>query len=131
MKAVSPLPRPSVRRGNSIVEFAVCLPLALYLLLGAADFGRFYVEAAEVEALAQSRARLAAADDRGEGTAVFSECAGLPALPGASVDAPCPDGAPRSVYVRATVERSFQTIGRYPGVSAETTIRREAALRVR
>lgn len=47
-------------RGQSLVEFALILPLLLVLLLGVADFGRVFADGITVEAAARDAAEAAA-----------------------------------------------------------------------
>lgn len=48
------------RRGQSLVEFALVLPMLLVLLLGIADFGRVFAAGITVEAMARDAAEAAA-----------------------------------------------------------------------
>ncbi len=48
------------RRGQSLVEFALVLPMLLVLLLGIADFGRVFSGGITVEAMARNAAEAAA-----------------------------------------------------------------------
>ncbi len=52
--------RPGLLRGQSLVEFALVLPLLLVLLLGIADFGRVFQAGIVTEAAARSAAESAA-----------------------------------------------------------------------
>jgi hypothetical protein len=47
------------RRGQSLVEFALVLPMLLVLLLGIADFGRVFASGITVEAMARNAAEAA------------------------------------------------------------------------
>jgi hypothetical protein len=49
-----------VRRGQSLVEFALILPLLLVLLLGIADFGRIFTAGIGLEAAARDAAEIGA-----------------------------------------------------------------------
>jgi hypothetical protein len=51
---------PSERRGQSLVEFALVLPMLLVLLLGIADFGRAFQAGITVEAATRNAAEAAA-----------------------------------------------------------------------
>jgi Flp pilus assembly protein TadG len=51
---------PSVRRGQTLVEFALVLPMLLVLLLGIVDFGRVFASGITVEALARNSAEAGA-----------------------------------------------------------------------
>lgn len=61
---VDPTPQPVVpgssTRGQSMVEFALVLPMLLVLLLGVADFGRVFAAGITVEAAARNAAEAAA-----------------------------------------------------------------------
>jgi hypothetical protein len=48
------------RRGQSLVEFALVLPMLLVLLLGVADFGRVFAAGITVEAMSRNAAEAAA-----------------------------------------------------------------------
>src|SRR6187551_418376 len=48
------------RRGQSMVEFALLLPMLLVLLLGVADFGRVFAAGITIEAAARNAAEAAA-----------------------------------------------------------------------
>jgi Flp pilus assembly protein TadG len=50
-------------RGQSVVEFALVVPLLLLLLIAIADFGRFYVSAVAVESAAREAADFGAFDN--------------------------------------------------------------------
>lgn len=52
-------PRMSGRRGQALVEFALVMPVALLLLCGVTDFGRYIVAHAECSALCHDAARFA------------------------------------------------------------------------
>jgi hypothetical protein len=52
--------RPRSERGQSLVEFALVLPLLLVFLLGVADFGRVFTASITVEAAARNGAEAAA-----------------------------------------------------------------------
>ncbi len=58
----SPTVRPATqsRRGQSLVEFALVLPMLLVLLLGVADFGRVFAAGITIEAAARNAAEVAA-----------------------------------------------------------------------
>src|SRR5688500_3796468 len=54
----------SSRRGQSLVEFALVLPMLLVLLLGIADFGRVFAAGIILEAAARNAAEAAAQEYR-------------------------------------------------------------------
>lgn len=62
--SADPIPRPDVpgnsTRGQSMVEFALVLPMLLVLLLGIADFGRVFAAGITIEAAARNAAEAAA-----------------------------------------------------------------------
>jgi len=49
--------KPSGKSGQALIEFCLVLPLALLLLVGTVDFGRYVVAHSEVAALCQDAAR--------------------------------------------------------------------------
>jgi hypothetical protein len=51
---------PRARRGQTLVEFALVLPMLLVLLLGIVDFGRVFASGITVEALARNAAEAGA-----------------------------------------------------------------------
>src|SRR5688572_1889741 len=57
-----PIQRPATysRRGQSLVEFALVLPMLLVLLLGVADFGRVFNSGITLEAVARDSAEVGA-----------------------------------------------------------------------
>ena len=59
----SPTVRPATqsRRGQSLVEFALVLPMLLVLLLGVADFGRVFAAGITIEAAARNAAEVGGA----------------------------------------------------------------------
>lgn len=52
------------RRGQSLVEFALVLPMLIVLFLGIADFGRVFAAGITVEAIARNAAEIVAGDTR-------------------------------------------------------------------
>ncbi len=54
--------RPRAQSGQSVVEFALVVPVMLLLLIGIADFGRLYSSAVAVEAAGREAADLGAFD---------------------------------------------------------------------
>ncbi len=57
-------PTPAVSpRGQSLVEFALVLPLLLILLLGVADFGRVFAAGITLEAAARNASEVVALSD--------------------------------------------------------------------
>jgi Flp pilus assembly protein TadG len=143
------------QRGAAVAEFAVSLPIAMLMLLGAADFGRVFVTATAASNAAQAGAQYGAqtkahsADSTGianialsdlqnsaignDGFEVTSErhceCSG-----GTTVDCDmgtCGPGVSKNVYVRVRVDTTFETLFDYPGIPPEIEIAREARLRAR
>ncbi|MBA3405083.1 MAG: pilus assembly protein [Gemmatimonadaceae bacterium] len=72
------------RRGQSLVEFALVLPMLLVLLLGVADFGRVFHAGIVTEASARNAAEAAAQEylqlKRGEGTLTATDYARIHAV---------------------------------------------------
>ena len=49
-RTAAPAPRPGRERGQSVVEFALVVPLLILMVVAIADFGRIYASAVAVEA---------------------------------------------------------------------------------
>ena len=135
-----------------MVEFAIMTPILLMLTLGATDFARVFVESqalagsshsgstygarrhidsvdyAEIKARALDD--LAGASGATADTMLFCDC---PDAPGTSVS--CLNGScgiygkPR-VYVKTSVEKSFSTWAKYPGIKRNTSLKSKAWMRV-
>ena len=136
------------QQGNAAVELAVCAPLLMAMVLGAIDFGRIHLEAMVVKNASAigsfygAQSVQYAADSAGIQTAANSEASGID---GYSVtndivceclngngdydsgvtQASCSQaacgayGVPR-VYVRTRSQKTFSTLGWYPGVPQST-----------
>lgn len=144
----------SSRSGNTIVEFAISLPVMMLILVGAADFGRLFFEStalangAEAGTMYGVQSNVKSGDSTGIESAALTEAADVqsasavpsrmcdcPDNPGTAVDCLgaviCADyGLPR-VYVRTSMTKTFETIVDYPGVPSSTTISQENWMRVR
>ena len=142
------------RRGQSLVELALTLPVLGILLIGTIDFARVYYAAMAIDQAARAGAAYgaqsvaASGDDAGMAQAALS-AANLdltPAVTAASVHAThwcacadgtqvscasgtCTEGVPR-VYVSVEVDRTFQTLFPYPGIPSTVRLNRTATLRV-
>lgn len=148
MQVINPI-RES-RRGNAAVELAVAVPVILAMVLGAIDFGRVHLEAMVVKNAATIGSFYGAqsvqysTDSTGIQAAANSEAA---AIDGYSVtndilcqcldsngdynsgetqvncgDADCGAyGVPR-VYIRTRSQKTFSTLGWYPGVPQTTAM---------
>ena len=136
-------------RGGAIVELAVTMPLLLLLAVGTLDFGRVFFETIAVAQAARSGAQygvqsieksgdvdgmIAAAEAAAEDVETVNvsaericTCAG-----GGPVD--CATGTcgvnKPEIYVKVTVEKTFNTLTTYPGVPTAFTVSRRAMLRV-
>lgn len=138
------------RRGNAAVEMAIAVPVLLAMVLGAIDFGRVHLEALVVKNASTIGSFYGAqsvqysTDSTGIQAAANSEAA---AIDGYSVtndivcqclnangdynsgetEASCGDadcgayGVPR-VYIRTRSQKTFSTLGWYPGVPQNTAM---------
>jgi|GEM_PF-3627920 len=135
------------RRGASLIETALLLPVAVLLTLGGLDFSRIYVAGAQLEAAAATAASQAAREPEALEAARAAALANLPAdtEPRISIEmvcacstAPeqwgpceqtrCGRGEARR-YARAAASAGFATVGRYPGVPSESRLERQHFMR--
>ena len=136
------------RRGQSLVELALTLPVLGILLIGTIDFARVYYAAMAVGQAARAQSVGTSGDDSGMAQAALTT-ANLdltPAVTAASVHAThwcacadgtqvscasgtCTEGVPR-VYVSVEVDRTFQTLFPYPGIPTTVRLNRTATMRV-
>lgn len=138
------------RRGNAAVEMAVAVPVILAMVLGAIDFGRVHLEAMVVKNASTTGSFYGAQsvqysnDSNGIRAAATSEAR---AIDGFSVtndilcqclnangdynsgetqascgDANCGGYGPPRVYVRTRSQKTFSTLGWYPGVPQTTAM---------
>jgi Flp pilus assembly protein TadG len=139
--------------GSSLIEAAVLAPVLLFLLLGAADFGRGYYLAEEVASAAHSGAAYAiqnpghiSADSTGIETAAKDDA---PNVPNLTVDKPswgceCSDGTSYSakcaavpsgcttnwVYkVTVTASTSYAPLFPWPGIPSTFALSSSATMR--
>jgi Flp pilus assembly protein TadG len=140
------------QKGNSLVEFAVTMPLAMVLCFAAGDFGRMFTEAAILAGAVNAGAIYGyrnvnySADDPAIQSAILTDSAQLsgvtadsdqlcdcPNAPGVWIscnDTMCTDyGKPR-VYLRASATKPFATLGLYPDIPSQVTISTAAYMRV-
>lgn len=141
--------RGSSRRGNTMVELAVSIPVFLMMVMGAIDFGRLFFEATTLSNASASGGlygtvgmqnatnttgvRLAAENDASDVTGFTATPILRCSCPASMTDFygetewPCDTecdngyGSPR-LYVRTQVQKSFQTFGWYPGVPETTAL---------
>ena len=140
------------QRGSAILEFAVAVPVLVYLALGATDFGRVFYESIAVAGAAAASvqygssshlksddfggmeaAALADAEDLTGVTATPERFCDCPNNPGVSVSCLTGDcgtyGLPR-MYVRARVQKPFQTLAPYPNIPRSLTIDLDSWMRL-
>lgn len=126
-----------------MIELAVCTPVLLLLLFGAADFGRLYYAAIEVQSAAAAGAAygsLKAAnigDAAGIASAAMRDAADLRGLEVSSAEV-CQDegGAAMSCagygvsrYVSVTARFEFRTTVSYPFVPSSVVLTRTVMMR--
>ena len=142
------------RRGQSLVELALMLPVLGILLIGTIDFARVYYAAMAIDQAARAGAAYGAqsvaksGDDAGMAQAALS-AANLdltPAVTAANAHAThrcacadgtqvscttgtCTEGVPR-VCVSVEIDRTFQTLFPYPGIPTTVRLNRTATMRV-
>jgi len=122
------------RTGTAAVEFAVLLPLVMFMVVVAVDFARGFRNAQIVTAAARNGALYAsdsptkAADTAGIQAAALQEAVDLPTAP--TVSSQTGTDADGNQYVRVTVSCLFQTFTRYPGIPSSSTVSRTVQMRV-
>lgn len=138
--------------GNSMVEFALTLPVVLLMALGAGDLARVFVDAAVMAGASNAGAtygyrthkasadlagmEAVMADDAAETDGVSTQAdrvCDCPDAPGTWIDCTqttCTNyGLPR-VYVRAKTAKQFKTLASYPGVQRVSDMTVETLIRV-
>jgi hypothetical protein len=125
------------RRGGSLLEVALFVPILLYVLIAVGDFARYYVEASRLSEAAVRAVRQAAQGELQEPSAAsiridsFCACPTEPAKRFACGDASCESYGEPARYVQASAEKPFAFVARYPGIPSNLTLRRSAGVRVR
>jgi Flp pilus assembly protein TadG len=140
------------QKGNSLVEFAVAMPIAMVLCFAAGDFGRMFVESAILAGAANAGAIYGyrnvstAADASGIQNAILIDSAQLSGVTASTEQVcDCPDapktwvscndtvcvnyGKPRA-YLRARAAKQFETLGVYPNIPSLVNIDMSAYMRV-
>jgi Flp pilus assembly protein TadG len=125
-------------RGQSLVEFALILPVLLILMLGTIDFGRVYFAYVSVTNAARNGAQYAsfsseaAADSDGIRNAALADTVELvntsPTNPNVTV-ATGTDSQSR-LYADVTVAYTFSTIFPWPGIPDSMNVARTVRARV-
>jgi Flp pilus assembly protein TadG len=152
-RAPMPQPRKSgSHAGQSIIEFAIVLPLLLLIFLGAVDFGRAVYLAVEVANAARAGAQYgaqsqttaanttqmaqAARDDASDISSMmtvtptrFCECASAPGTPVACSGSSC-SGSRLIMYVRVVTSVTYSPWFPYPGIPSSTPISATSVMRV-
>lgn len=146
------------QRGNAVVEMAVSVPLLLMMVMGAIDFGRLFFEgmvvknASHVSAFYGAQEMRYATDTVGIRNAATNEAVDIDSFTAShemiceclgangaydtgSTQASCGEadcgvyGAPR-VYIKTRTEKTFLTMGWYPGIPQSTPISANGWVRV-
>ncbi|MFT4111379.1 TadE/TadG family type IV pilus assembly protein [Silvibacterium sp.] len=134
--------------GSSLIEAALVMPALLFLLAGAADFGRAYSIANEVSAAAHAGALYGIhnlSDTAGMADAVTADASDLPGLTttttygcecfdGTSVVAGCttpPTTCTQNYvnYVKVTASDTYTPIFPYPGIPSSIVLQNTVILR--
>ncbi len=135
-----------------MVEFAVTMPLLLLMTVAAADFSRIFWESTVMSRAAASGAKYGAQDNRTSGEYAtmqgfadnsslriesrtstadrVCDCPDAPETWVSCLDTSCPNyGQPRA-FARVGVAKTFSTMGWYPGLPQNTSIRWRGYMRV-
>jgi Flp pilus assembly protein TadG len=140
------------RRGNAIIEFTIVFPVMLLMLAGTMDFARVFFAGIAMENAARAGVQYGAlspgkagdtagiqaaalADAAGQGLAsVTASATRYCACTGSSSTVSCSTGTcagqTPNGYVETTVQYTFDSILRYPGLPEAMTISRTAKMRV-
>ena len=125
-------------RGGAMLEFALCTPILLYLLVAVSDFSRYYVEVSRVGQAAWSAAQTAAAgSERFQAaspsisveTETYCSCPLRPDVRLACGERSCGAYGEPARYALASATKPFSFMGRYPGIPRLLQIRRTAGVR--
>lgn len=118
------------RRGSALLEFALCAPILLYLLVGVADFARYYVESSQLGEVATMAAQAGVGSSTAE-VESFCACPFEADAHFACGERSCGDYGEPARYTQAVAVKPFSFIGRYPGFPRNFQIRRRAGMRTR
>lgn len=144
--------RANRRRGGSMAEFAVTMPLLLLMTVAASDFSRMFWQSIVMSRAAESGAKYGAQNNQSSAkyadmqrvasnssshianaTPTAERVCDCPNAPGTWVDClntQCPNyGAPRA-YARVSVEKTFSTLGYYPGLPRDANMTWRGYMRV-
>lgn len=140
------------RRGGSMVEFAVTMPLLLLMTVAASDFSRIFWESIVMSRAAETGAKYGAESHQSSSkyadmqrvasnssshianaTPTAERLCDCPDAPGSWIDClntQCPNyGTPRA-YARVSVTKTFSTMGYYPGLQRDTNMTWRGYMRV-
>jgi Flp pilus assembly protein TadG len=124
--------------GQSLVEFAVILPVVLLLVLGAVDFGRVYFAYVSVTNGARNGAQyasqsvVAAEDSDGIREAAVADTSNLLSTSETNPSVSVTTGADSrgGLYADVTVRYTFSTIFPWPGIPTSMDLERTVRARV-
>lgn len=130
--------RARYQRGQSLVEFALLLPLLLIILLGVVDFGRVYFAYVSVTNAARNGAEYAsastekAADLDGIRQAALADTENLLNTTPTNPDVSAETGldSQGKTYASVTVSYTFETLVSWPGMPHSVDMERTVRMRV-
>jgi Flp pilus assembly protein TadG len=135
MPSRPPTRRLPARRGAAAAELALLLPFLMFLFVIAVDWARVFYDAITVENCARNGA-LYGADPVAAAQSPYQNIEEA-TLADASHLSPAPQVSNTSgtdaeghSYVEVTVEHTFHTITKYPGVPDSVTLKRTVRMRV-
>jgi Flp pilus assembly protein TadG len=145
MKPLNNVIRRQNQKGASMVEMALCMPVLLMFLFGAADFGRVFFTAIEVANAAAAGAYYGSystanmTNTSGISTAATNEGADIANLTVTSSQV-CQDSQGNSVscattnayqYVKVTTSTTFQTLFSYPLIPQSVALSKTVMMRAK
>ena len=129
-------PKTKRRQGAALLEFAILLPLLLFLLLGATDFARVYHDYLTITDSSRNGALYASLNSAqtktvyqaGIVSAALADVGGLSPVP--TVSTATGNLSQGNNYVDVTVDYTFKTLVNFPGIPNTMPLSRTTRMRV-
>ncbi len=118
-RIIQPLHLPAIhnRRGQSLVEFAILLPILMLLIVGAVDLGRMYFSYITIKNASREAAYIGSTWPPVDGSSVSKiraranqEATGTVDVSKMTVSSSCPSGCAAGSPVRVSIDYDFQMV---------------------